>query len=50
MTLVSGPPREPQEREAAPEVVPGPGSCSWTREGKAGAVGARWVENANKDC
>ena len=35
VTLVSGPPREPQEREAAPEVVPDPGSCSWTREGNA---------------
>lgn len=41
MTLVSGPPREPQEREAAPEVVPNPGSCSWTREGKAGGGGGK---------
>lgn len=41
MTLVSGPPREPQEREAAPEVVPNPGSCSWTREGKAGVGGGK---------
>lgn len=34
MTLVSGPPGA-SEREAAPEVVPDPGSCSWTWEGNA---------------
>lgn len=35
-TLVSEPPWGPQEPEAAPEVVPDPGPCSWAQKGKAG--------------
>jgi hypothetical protein len=35
VSLLSGPPRGPQEPEAAPEVVLSPGLCSWTQAGKA---------------
>lgn len=40
-TLVSGLPRGPQEPEAALDVVPDPGPCSWTQEGKAGSGGGK---------